>query len=288
MKISLEEIISRINNYHGDKYNYPFIKDEYLNSHSYITIICNKCEHIFKQQVYSHVNEKNGCPKCVGVLKLTTEQILIRFREIHKDKYEYPKIFKEHENIKSKITVVCKKCSDVFKVSVNHHMYSKSGCRNCHHNKPNTINRILEKSIKVHGENRYSYPYINNEKIGSYDKITIFCNRCKQTFKQRVYSHILIGNGCPKCNKSKAEQSIHNYLLMNKVNFIPQYKFENCKNIRQLPFDFYLPDYNTCIEYDGELHFNKRRDDELDNLKCRKLKDDIKTNFCLKNKVFSS
>ena len=28
-----------------------------------------------------------------------------------------------------------------------------------------------------------------------------------------------------------------------------------CKNIKTLPFDFYLPDYNTCIEFHGVQHY---------------------------------
>lgn len=27
------------------------------------------------------------------------------------------------------------------------------------------------------------------------------------------------------------------------------------KDIKTLPFDFYLPKYNCCIEYDGQQHF---------------------------------
>lgn len=26
-----------------------------------------------------------------------------------------------------------------------------------------------------------------------------------------------------------------------------------------MPFDFYLPEFNTCIEYDGELHFRSSK-----------------------------
>jgi len=39
------------------------------------------------------------------------------------------------------------------------------------------------------------------------------------------------------------------------VGFIEQNMFEDCRNIHPLPFDFYLPDYNTLIEYDGRGHF---------------------------------
>ena len=53
-----------------------------------------------------------------------------------------------------------------------------------------------------------------------------------------------------------------------------------------MPFDFYLPDYNTCIEYDGELHYKAvdyfGGDDALGNTKCR---DEIKTQYCKENNI---
>ena len=51
-------------------------------------------------------------------------------------------------------------------------------------------------------------------------------------------------------------------------------------------FDFYLPDYNLCIEYDGEQHFKplKHFGGEKD-LTERQENDKIKTNYCLENKI---
>ncbi|MCA9496965.1 MAG: hypothetical protein KC589_08515, partial [Nanoarchaeota archaeon] len=47
-----------------------------------------------------------------------------------------------------------------------------------------------------------------------------------------------------------------------------------------------LPDFNLCIEYDGEQHFRKRRDDKYgNNIKLQIFRDNIKTNFCLKNNI---
>jgi len=48
---------------------------------------------------------------------------------------------------------------------------------------------------------------------------------------------------------------ITNFLKNNKINYLPQHKFENCKNINQLSFDFYLPKLNICIEYNGKQHY---------------------------------
>lgn len=60
--------------------------------------------------------------------------------------------------------------------------------------------------------------------------------------------------------KSSRERLITNYLEKNNVYFIPQYKFEDCKDKYVLKFDFALLNkedntVNYLIEYDGEQHY---------------------------------
>jgi len=40
-----------------------------------------------------------------------------------------------------------------------------------------------------------------------------------------------------------------------KINFETQKRFEDCRDKRTLPFDFYLPEHNLCIEYQGKQHY---------------------------------
>ena len=72
----------------------------------------------------------------------------------------------------------------------------------------------------------------------------------------------------------------------NNISFIPQYRFIDCKDIRPLPFDFYLPDFNLCIEYDGRHHFIpiKRWGGEIE-LKNIQYRDLLKNEYCVKNKI---
>lgn len=127
--------------------------------------------------------------------------------------------------------------------------------------------------------NRYDYSevfYINNEL-----KITIICH-AHGLFRQKPGNH-LKGNGCGLCKISKGENEINNYLQRNKIIFKRQHIFPDCKKIRSLPFDFYLPKQNLCIEFDGRQHtqsidvfggergFQERIvNDEIKNLYCRK------------------
>lgn len=68
-------------------------------------------------------------------------------------------------------------------------------------------------------------------------------------------ANFLNGCGCPQCNCSHGEKIITKWLKDNNIDFVTQKTFEDCKDTRELPFDFYLPKYNKCIEYDGEQHF---------------------------------
>ena len=67
--------------------------------------------------------------------------------------------------------------------------------------------------------------------------------------------NILSGTGCPQCNETKGERLIRRWLKNNCIMYEFQKTFDNCKDIRLLQFDFYLPEYNLCIEYDGKQHF---------------------------------
>jgi len=98
--------------------------------------------------------------------------------------------------------------------------------------------------------------------------------------------HLSKKSGCPKCKLSKGELKIEEFLKSKKIEYIPQYKFDDCKYIRDLVFDFYLPKENICIEYDGILHF-KCVDffGGEDNLTKTKIRDKIKTQYCKINKI---
>lgn len=86
---------------------------------------------------------------------------------------------------------------------------------------------------------------------------------------------------------SIGENIIKDYLNENNIIFIKEKRFDDCKNIRSLPFDFYIPDYNICIEFDGPQHeklsnhFNMTEDD----FKKLQKNDEIKTSYCKNNNI---
>ena len=100
--------------------------------------------------------------------------------------------------------------------------------------------------------------------------------------------HLTSGHttSCGCIGNSKGENVIKDILSNNNINFIQEKSFKNCvypKTQGYLRFDFYLPEYNTCIEYDGEQHFKQKPGWEpLDQLQAR---DEYKNNWCKEHKV---
>ena len=60
---------------------------------------------------------------------------------------------------------------------------------------------------------------------------------------------------------------------------------------KTLPFDFYIPDLNICIEYDGEQHFEpvdfggKGKEYAEKRFKAQQKRDNIKTEYCKNNNI---
>lgn len=63
-------------------------------------------------------------------------------------------------------------------------------------------------------------------------------------------------SGCPYCNQSKLEKQAEEYFITNNIQYQVQKRYEDTKNIKELPYDFFLPEYNLDIELQGTQHFS--------------------------------
>lgn len=109
-----------------------------------------------------------------------------------------------------------------------------------------------------------------------------------------VNSHTLTSGHTQSCgclrseSVSKFEMFISKILDNNDIYYHREFGFDDCKGVgnKKLRFDFYLPNYNTLIEYDGEQHFRpieyfggKKHFDIL------KQNDEIKNEYCRTHKI---
>ena len=98
---------------------------------------------------------------------------------------------------------------------------------------------------------------------------------------------------CTKCTEyySRLSRKVEKWLKSKHIEYIREYTFDDCKDIKCLPFDFYLPKYNYCIEVDGSHHekpvkFGDMTTEEaVRRFKITQKHDKIKDNYCENNNI---
>lgn len=278
IKLTTDDFIIKSNIVHNNLYKYD--KSVYINAKTKVVITCNQ-HGDFKQIPYSHFNG-NGCPLCMSDnssknKRSDRSEVINKFNKKWNFKYNYELV--EFINNLSKIKIICPE-HGIFEQTLKSHF--KYGCSSCANNNPFTCESFLERSKKIH-DNKYTYCL--PDQINSKTIIDIKCNS-HGIFKQRINNHLHLRQGCPFCYESKGEWQIALYLKNNDIAFERQKKFENCVNFNKLSFDFYLPEYNTCIEFDGIQHFKPvdlfGGQESFNKLK---VNDNIKEIFCSKNSI---
>lgn len=159
--------------------------------------------------------------------------------------------------------------------------------------RPKASNKVRLRSIDakkrfeaVVSELKNPFIEIVGEYSGRRKDIECKCLKCGEFFHLRA-DYIRKGFGHKGCNKSLGEERIEKYFMEHNINYVYQYHFGDCvRKIRDMPFDFYLPDSNIAIEYDGIQHYKPI--DRFGGEKAfteQKLNDNFKTNYCAEHNV---
>lgn len=123
--------------------------------------------------------------------------------------------------------------------------------------------------------------------IGSHKRVWWKCQLCGYEWESVVQKRVK-KYGCPRCQKinSKSNKDIMEFLIELNISFEPEKRFNNCVDKLCLPFDFFIPDYNLCIEYQGEQHYRPILNfGGFNNYIIIKKHDYIKKEYCKENNI---
>lgn len=214
---------------------------------------------------------------------MSQEEFINRAKQIHNNKFNYSKT--KYINRRTKIIVTCPIHGDFEVLPGIHsrgHDCSKCAIENRQVPIRSNIQEFIQKAQKIHG-NKFDYSksiYTHNK-----NKIEIICPK-HGSFWQRINDH-LKGAGCPVCKQSKGENKVKLYLESKNIEFKQQKTFIDCINPNtnyKLRYDFYLPNYNLLIEFDGIQHFRPSTfNGKLDKEQTLKLFEQTKVNDKIKN-----
>lgn len=251
---------------------YDYSKVVYNGDNVKVIITCP--EHGDFEQTPSNHKRGQRCPKCNG-RNLSEYETIGQFKIIHNNRYDYSKT--KIINSRTKVTITCSEHGD-FEQTPNNHKRGQ-GCKKCYGNDISTPTKVLFQFKTTHGS---KYDYTKIKYVNAHTKVTITCPE-HGNFEQTPNNH-KNGNGCPFCNESNGETKVRVFLEENNIKYVTQHKFKDCKNKSYLPFDFYLPDLNICIEYNGLQHYKPiEYFGGVKGFKERQINDKIKKGYCQEN-----
>ena len=171
---------------------------------------------------------------------------------------------KEQIPLKPLIQKECKECKTSFEVkdnkAGNKRMFCSPSCATTFKNKSrkaasSKITKqkhidFVEKVIdKYDGEIEVLSMYTGWDK-----PIKLRCNECGKIWWKTMARETLRAK-CTCNSVSRGETIVTDYLLDKQIYFEREKSFDDLVYQKPLRYDFFLPEYNVLIEYDGKQHF---------------------------------
>ena len=257
------------------------ILGEYINNRTKIKCKCKIDGYEWEVKPNDLLNN-HGCPKCSGKMQLTHEEFVNRMRKINSD----IEILGEYKGIHKKIKCKCKIDGYEWEATP-HNLLNDTGCPKCYGNTKKTTEEFINELKEINS---------NIEILGEY-KSAVTKIKCKCKIDGYEWyatpNSLLRSYGCPKCSESKGEKRVAKYLDNKNIEYERQYKFNDCRSKDRLPVDFYIPNLNMAIEYDGEDHYmiilrggkNDTYERAFNRFVGTKVRDTIKTIYCKENNI---
>jgi len=140
--------------------------------------------------------------------KITSEEILVNFKKVHGDRYDYSlvKDFIESNNyngVKTKLPIICRE-HGLFFQDYGHHYNRKHGCPKCAKNGVKYTFEEYKKKIKsIFGDDII---VLSNDYKNSHTKMKFLCKKHGE-FETKPY-YLLQNHGCPLCGSEKTGDAI--------------------------------------------------------------------------------
>lgn len=267
-------------------YKTKLLSDKFISPNSKLKLQC-ECGEIF-EVCWNHMwnTGKIFCNKC-GREKMANSH-RINYEELSKKVKEFGyNLITKKENFKNKHNIDVqdfegyKYNTSIYNLKDNKNIFTKFNKKN-----PFLIDNIC------------NYIKINNLPIELVDKtprqvsiknyyFEFYCCECGDIFKATL-DQIRYDNRfrCDKCSsrQSTLEWTVEQYLILKNIKYEKQKRFNDCRNKRELPFDFYLNDYSCVLEVQGYQHYYENHYFNQ-TLEERQRIDKIKEDYCKNNNI---
>lgn len=230
---------------------YDLVEDEYTfletyqGNHTKIKVKHNECGLVYSVQPSDFLQGKR-CPNCFGTHKKTDDQFKHEIYDIVGDEYYF---IDSYVNAQTNLKVRHNKCGNVYMVKPANFLQGKR-CPYCF-GTPKKNNACFKQEVYnlVGTEYLFLDTYVNGK-----TKLRVKHDKCGHIYKVKPNA-FFSGCRCPYCNISHGEDFINKILKSLGTNYEYQKSFDDLRDIQPLSYDFYIPDQNILIEYQGRQHY---------------------------------
>lgn len=246
-KYTLQEVKDYIENISG----YKLLSTNYVNCDTPLDVLHEDCGTIFHPTFSNFRKYETRCPHCYGSPKIDYNYV----KNYVESSGEYELISKEYKGAFEELEVLCKKCGNIFKTTWAR-FHQGYRCKICANNKRKNNYEYIKENI----EKDEDYTLLCKEYKNARQKLKIQCNKCGRIFEMS-WNKFSQGRRC-SCNLPGGNKFIYNYLISHNFvenkDFMAEYKINDCKSKRELPFDFRI---NTnsgyfLVEIQGKQHYS--------------------------------
>lgn len=252
-KLTTQEFNNRLQEKYPDIY---IVVGSYINSSTPIDIVHRKCgRHIHPRpnDLFSRYYTCNECRKDILNSELSNSSFNNKISSLSGGNLS---LIGDYTGYRNTVRLHCKKHNvDFTTLPVNATRRERVTCPKCVSEKKRKSQVKSEEVFLNELHDSHNGTIVAEDKyVNTHTKIQFKCTVCNNTFRAEPNSVTRI-SGCPYCKQYKGENIIADYLDSLDILFEPQKKFTDLKDNRNLSYDFYLPDYNILIEYNGEQHY---------------------------------
>lgn len=192
-------------------------------------------------------------------------------------------VLDEYVTNNTKIRIKHNRCGSVIlKAPVKMTGSSKEGCYVCSGKNHYKTKETLQAELDMRCPNEYT---VVGEYVNSRTPLAVKRIKCGHIYNVSP-DNVLRGKGCPRCSirQSSYMNIVEEYLDNRGFHYEKEKTFDDCRSIRKLPFDYYIPSLGACIEVDGEFHYDLGHSAISDRKSAMYkeviTRDEIKTRFC--------
>lgn len=260
LRKSQEDFENEVKEKSNDEY---IVLSQYINCKTKIKFLHKLCGQEFEMIAGDFIYKGARCTNkdCLhqrlsNSIKDTNEEFISKFKDRSKDEYE---LLSEYILSNQKIKIKHITCGTIFEMKPNNFLQGQ-GCPECSKKIIALKRTRTDEEYKQLINELYDNEFIVVSKyIKASEKVEVIHNVCGNKFSITAQSMLHDDyNHCPFCNyASKGEQRIINYLdSFMKDQYVYQKSYEDLVGVgeRLLSYDFYLPQYNLLIEYQGQFH----------------------------------